>query len=175
VTFRASDYGADVARILALDGNGTRPMALVSKRCVPKGCVSEAAREEIGKAQVSEAARAGLYLYFSCEEEAHAIAQDLNTTDGSFWHGILHRQEPDAANAGYWFRQVGKHAIFPALRDEARRLGFDTGAEWDPMKFIDFCESAGTHPGSEEEGLAMQVQLVEWQLLFDHCAREKTS
>ena len=26
-------------------------------------------------------------------------------------------------------------------------------------------------PGSEEEHIAMQVQLFEWQLLFDYCAR----
>jgi hypothetical protein len=121
---------------------------------------------------------AGLYLYYSCEEEAHVMAQDLNTPEGNFWHGIVHRQEPDAFNSGYWFRQVGNHAIFPALRAEAKQLGFDTGnhihTTWDPTKFIDYCESARTRPGSDEERLAMQIQLVEWQLLFDYCAREIT-
>ena len=55
------------------------------------------------RARVPEAALSGLYLYFSCWDEAHVIAQDLSSAEGSFWHGIVHRQEPDAENASYWF------------------------------------------------------------------------
>ena len=113
---------------------------------------------------------AGMYLYFSCLDEAHSIAQELESADGSFWHGIMHRQEPDAFNSGYWFRRVGNHPVFPALLAEARRLGYNTGKVWDPLGFIDFCEAARRNPGSEEEGLAKQVQLAEWQLLFIHCS-----
>jgi hypothetical protein len=58
------------------------------------------------------------------------------------------------------------------LNEEARRAHFDTGAEWDPFAFIDFCESARKAGGSEQEVIAMQVQLAEWQLLFDYCAKE---
>lgn len=179
VDFQASRYGPDVARILSLQGYGTRPMALVHG-----GCTSEAARSELNKwkardlfpaARSPEGAISGLYLYFSCFDEAHAIAQELDSAEGSFWHGILHRQEPDAANAAYWFRKVGQHAIFPALRDEARRMRFDTGREWNPFEFIDFCESARCRRGSDEEDIAVRVQLVEWQLLFDHCSREKSN
>jgi hypothetical protein len=68
---------------------------------------------------------------------------------------------------------VGKHPIFPALREEARYFRFDTGAEWNPFEFIEFCDAARGRPGSEEERIAMHVQLAEWQLLFDYCAREK--
>jgi hypothetical protein len=199
--FRLSAYPSAVARILSLDGDGLRAMPLV-----PKACASPQARTEIRKwkarelfphALSPEGAMIGLYLYYSCNEEAHAMAQDLNTAEGNFWHGIVHRQEPDAVNSGYWFRQVVRHAIFPALREEAARLGFPAGnppaSTWDPMAFIDYCESARARPGSDEahrpgsaasasalcafsseEHLAMQVQLVEWQLLFDYCAREKT-
>lgn len=177
--FRASDYGAEVARILGLDGSGLRTMPLA-----PLKCSSAEARAELNglkasdlfpSAESSEGALAGLYLYFSCLDEAHKIAQDLNTQEGSFWHGIMHRQEPDAANAGYWFRQVGRHPIFPELRFEAHKAGFDTGTDWDPFAFIEFFEAARVRPGSPEENLARQVQLIEWQLLFDYCAREKTS
>ncbi|HVW85438.1 MAG TPA: hypothetical protein VHB50_12195 [Bryobacteraceae bacterium] len=176
--FRASDYGNDVARILALDGGGARPMALA-----PSGCVSSEARAALKKwtarelfphAFSPEGALSGLYLYFSCLDEAHSIAQDLATSEGSFWHGIMHRQEPDPGNAAYWFRRVGKHPVFPALHDEAHRIRFDTGREWDPFEFIEFCEASRARPGSEEERIAMHVQLSEWQLLFDYCAREKT-
>ena len=42
--------------------------------------------------------------------------------------------------------------------------------EWNPMAFIDYCEEARTHPGSPDELLALDIQLAEWQLLFDYCA-----
>jgi hypothetical protein len=169
----------EFSRILGLGGAGLRPMPLA-----PAGCSSAEARMELKRytardlfpnAFSPEGALAGLYLYFSCLDEAHTIAQDLNTREGSFWHGIMHRQEPDAANAAYWFRQVGQHPIFPDLRVEAQKAGFDTGADWDPFAFIEFCEAARVKPDSDEDILARQVQLIEWQLLFEYCAREKAA
>ena len=118
-----------------------------------------------------EAAMAGLWLYFSCLDEAHTLAQAVETPDGSFWHGIMHRQEPDAGNAAYWFRRVGRHAIFPALRNAASGLGYQCGPSWDPFTFIDACEEARRKPGPDQEVLMRRVQLAEWQLLFEHCGR----
>ena len=115
----------------------------------------------------------GLYLYFCAYDESHKISQDIETAEGSFWHGILHRQEPDPGNAAYWFRRVGQHPIFPQLRDAAAELGWGTKDKWDPFAFIDFCESARNRPGSTEETTAMAIQLREWQLLFDYCARPR--
>jgi hypothetical protein len=109
-------------------------------------------------------------LYFSCWDEAHTVAQSVLTAEGSYWHAIVHRQEPDAGNSAYWFRRVGAHPIFPALGQRAQALGVDLGARWAPMAFLDFCESARRQPGSETEIKALQVQLAEWQLLFDFCA-----
>ena len=115
-------------------------------------------------------ALAGLYLYFSCWHEAHEIAQNISSPEGSYWHAIVHRQEPDAGNAGYWFRQVGAHPIFPALREEAARIGVDFGPRWNPIAFIEMCERARQQPGSDEERMAIETQRAEWQLLFDYCA-----
>lgn len=145
-------------------------------------CSSEEARRRLqgvvanqvfAGAHAPDAGLAGLWLYFSCLNESHEIAQNVNTPDGSFWHGIMHRQEPDAGNAGYWFRRVGEHPVFPALREEAERLGapWAKGMRWDPFAFIDFCGEVRRKPGSADEQLAMQVQRAEWQLLFDHCAQ----
>jgi hypothetical protein len=83
--------------------------------------------------EIAAVLRAALYLYFDCWDEAHEIAQDINTPEGSYWHGIVHRQEPDAANAAYWFRQVGAHPIFPALRERAVEIGLATGAVSPPQ------------------------------------------
>jgi hypothetical protein len=164
-----TSYNAEVAAILALDGDGRRPMPLVMERCS-----LEAVRDRLRGtspprlfpgARAPEAAMSGLYVYFSCFEEAHSIAQDIATAEGSYWHAIVHRQEPDAGNSAYWFRQVGTHPIFPAL---ARAAG--NGERWDPFAFIEQCEQARRQPGSEFETRARAVQLIEWQLLFDYCA-----
>ena len=128
-------------------------------------------RQLFPQSRAPEAALAGLYLYFDCWKEAHETAQDIAGPDGSYWHAIVHRMEPDAGNSGYWFRQVGAHAIFPALRDAAAEIGVDAGPRWKPEAFIELCERAGQIPGSELERQAREVQRAEWQLLFDYCAR----
>ena len=170
-------YGDEVAAILALDGNGERLMPLASGRCSSDRALEllkqTSASRLFALSRAPEAALAGLYMYFSCLDEAHTLAQDISAAEGSFWHGIMHRQEPDAGNAGYWFRRVGAHPIFPALRDRAAASGVDFGPRWDPLAFIDLCERARAAPGSEEERRALEVQRAEWQLLFDYCAAKK--
>src|SRR5262252_7547037 len=107
-------YGEEVAAILALDGSDKRLMPLAEGRCS-----SDRARELLRGADAGrlfpesrspQAAIAGLYLYFSCWDEAHQVAQDISSAEGSYWHAIVHRQEPDEGNSGYWFRRVGHHA-----------------------------------------------------------------
>ena len=174
MAFDASAYGAQVQAILALDGDGLRAIPLASGVLVRAGVDAIAgvgASVLFPQAAHPEAALAGLYLYFSAYDQAHAIAQEIASAEGSFWHGILHRQEPDPGNAGYWFRRVGKHAIFPALRSASAEAGLPVKNVWDPFAFIDYCEDARRKPGSRDEEIAMSVQLAEWQLLFDYCAR----
>ena len=175
MSFDPRAYGEQVADILALDGSGERLMPLAEGRCS-----SDRAREILRgtdavrlfpDARSPQAAIAGLYLYFSCWDEAHQVAQDIPSAEGSYWHAIVHRQEPDAGNSAYWFRRVGRHAIFPELRRKAAGLGVDFGAQWDPLAFVEFCERARREPGSERERQALEVQRAEWQLLFDYCAR----
>jgi len=179
--FEPQAYGETVANILALDGAGERLMPLALGTCS-----AAPAREWIGRsnagtlfphARAPEAALAGLYLYFSCLDEAHQIAQSVETADGSYWHAIMHRQEPDAGNAGYWFRRVGRHPVFSDLHGEAGRIaaahpdaGVRLADRWDPFAFIDLCEKARGEAGSELEAMAREIQRVEWQLLFHHCA-----
>lgn len=115
----------------------------------------------------ARACHAGLWLLFDFLDESHTISQDLHTSEGSFWHAVMHRREPDASNSKYWWRRVGPHPVLGGLRAEASAVGHDYRT---PEAFVDFCEAArGT--GSAGEGTARRVQLLEWQLLFDHCHR----
>jgi hypothetical protein len=179
--FDSTRYGDAVQRILGLDGDGLRPMPLEG------GDAPETALKALGGTSAGrlfagsyspDAAMGGLWLYYSQLEEAHAIVQNVPTQEGSFWHGILHRREPDAGNAAYWFRRVGRHACFPALAEAAAviveryaGLKFVVQPEWDPFGFIYFCEQARRDPGSAAMRAATEIQLAEWQLLFDFCAR----
>ncbi|MBI3473132.1 MAG: hypothetical protein HY013_17380 [Candidatus Solibacter usitatus] len=181
--FDPASYGPAVAQLLSLDGAGCRLMPLASGVCSSpeaRARIDALPDEQIFPgARAPVAARAGLYLYFSCLDQAHAVAQDLETTEGSYWHAILHRQEPDPANSGYWFRRVGDHTLFHALREEAGQIaarhpaaGLALPSRWDPYRFIEICEEARRKPGSPMEQAALEIQLAEWQLLFDYCARE---
>lgn len=113
-----------------------------------------------------EAARAcisGLWLYHDSLDESHTISQDLPGWAGSYWHGIMHRREPDPGNAKYWFRRVGANPVYEAL---VREYG-----AWDPVAFVDRCE-AERGSGSPGEAECRRMQVREMQGLFDWCYRK---
>lgn len=180
--FDTKAYGPVVQELLELEGGGWRPMPLTGSDCSSseallrlESCASGGCFRQCYSPQ---GVLAGLYLYFSCLEQAHRTAQELSSPEGVFWHAIMHRREPDPGNAAYWFRRLGHHPVFPLLREEAERLslarpgaGFRPPAVWDPFLFVDFVEVARRSPASEAEQLALEIQRAEWQVLFDHCAR----
>lgn len=134
------------------------------------------ADELFPEAPSPEGALAGLWLYLQHFEQCHRIAQDLPTREGSYWHGILHRQEPDDWNAAYWFRAAGAHPIHGPLAREAQRLALEfpgahwkPAVRWDPEDFIRFCARARREPDSDAERLARAVQMAEWRLLMAWC------
>ena len=166
--FRVAQYGPKIAGILGLAGDGQRLLGLVGGPCV-----SEEARELVRAADLVPLVKCGLFLYLSCLDEAHQIAQEIASPTGSYWHGIMHRQEPDFGNAAYWFRRVGRHEIFAALREEAVEILPDRfgGATWDPFAFIDACEEVHRRPDRKLEQALQEIQRAEWQLLFNYCFR----
>ena len=116
---------------------------------------------------MARACLAGLWLRFNCLDEAHGVSQQLPTPEGSFWHAILHRREPDPENAKYWWRRVGSHPVLQQLVEQAPALGY---AYTDPCTFVDHCERV-REKGGDDEKVAQRVQELEWRLLFDWCYR----
>ena len=123
----------------------------------------------VRRQEFATACLSGLWLYHDFFDESHTLSQALDTVEGSYWHGILHRREPDAANAAYWFRRVGDHPIFDPLARIANDLGIRLRSQrWNPFEFIELCEKY-RETGTEQEMLLRQVQQREWELLFDWC------
>lgn len=127
-------------------------------------------------ARAPEAAVSGLLLLAGCWDESHKVSQDIASQEGSYWHALAHRIEPDSSNAGWWFGQVGEHPIFPELHRRAsetlarHNVPWTLGSAWDPLLFIEWCDQARRAPASELEAAAREIQRSEWELLFEWCA-----
>ena len=117
-----------------------------------------------------------IHDFWDASHEAAQKADDLGERDFSaYWHGIAHRREPDAGNAAYWFRRVGRHPLFTSLAEAARPLLDEHGdaalagrllsGGWDAMAMIDLCTRAS--PGSPPEVLARRLQRLEMWLLLE--------
>ena len=164
----------------AFELHGDAPLPLVRSRDCPSRFRKMAAADPaqyFPKARDALAAQSGLLLLLGCWEESHQLSQECASPEGSFWHAIAHRLEPDAANAGYWFRQVGEHPTFASLRKDAARILSQSVIEswvlkpnWDPFLFIQWCEKARSLSGSEDERVAVAIQEVECRSLFQWCA-----
>jgi hypothetical protein len=131
---------------------------------------------------LAAACRAALWLYHDFLDESHTISQGIETAEGSYWHALMHRREPDHSNAAYWFRRVGTHPVFEPLRQAAAELAASAPspaaflvrqARWDPFAFNDLCAASHEETAPCHE-LCRRVQRAEWELLFDYCYRGAT-
>lgn len=120
--------------------------------------------------RMAQCCLAGLWLRHNFFDESHVISQEIETPTGGFWHGILHRREPDFSNARYWFRRVGSHPIFPTLNEKAMTAGWPVTSKWDPYLFIDQVADSFRSSGKNSPApLCLRIQQMEWELLFDYC------
>jgi hypothetical protein len=122
------------------------------------------------------AVKAGLLLMHDRLHESHALSQSIEGEGmrraGDYWHAIMHRREPDYGNAKYWFRHVGRHPLFDELAgwagsvlpessgsasQWAKKLGIP--GTWDPMAFVDLCESVAR---DEKSALGIAARRIQW-------------
>lgn len=129
----------------------------------------------------TEPLKSALHLWNDNLIRAHEIAQEIGTPTGSYLHGVMHRREPDYGNSKYWFRKVGDHPHFPAVREAALELLSGRFAElreiraavekslpWDAFRMVDWCQEAE----GKDDLLARflrSVQTFEFGLLVDSC------
>jgi hypothetical protein len=130
--------------------------------------------------QAPELIIAGALWLHGFLDESHAISQGNSSAEGSYWHALMHRSEPDFSNSKYWYRRVGKHAIFPALREAVAKMDVQdaeavqvmksllAGPDWDPFRFVDLVEQAARGQFGDA-ALIQQIAAAEYHLLMAYC------
>jgi hypothetical protein len=139
------------------------------------------APHDVHDADMAACCIAGLWLRFDFLDESHRVSQSIDTPDGSYWHALMHRREPDYANAKYWLRRTGAHPVHVRLAEAAGDLAREARPDppaafltqqtaWNALRFADLCEEAldGSPP---LHTLCRRIQQAEWELMFDHCWR----
>lgn len=76
-------------------------------RLSPKSVGNPSINEQMISTNDNSIVSAGLLLWNGDLDASHTISQHIEDITGSYWHGIMHRMEPDYSNAKYWFRKVG--------------------------------------------------------------------
>ncbi len=132
MSFNPREYGPTIAGLLKnapcnVLGPGVSDTAMhdVLATLTPESLIAPHESHDPGMAL---ACTAGLWLRFDFLDPSHRISQDIENPTGSFWHGIMHRREPDFGNAKYWFRRVGQHPTFASLNTAAAQLAHEAQA-----------------------------------------------
>ncbi|MDA1166222.1 MAG: hypothetical protein O3B13_24260 [Planctomycetota bacterium] len=137
-----------------------------------------------------EALFAGLLQVNDYLDESHQHSQSIegqgDDVNGDYWHGIMHRREPDYGNAKYWFRRVGCHPCFSQLRELATLVMNECNStsadswksrlvssnQWNAAAFVDLCETAAESTDDELTTAAKRIQWGEMLLLLEHTFRQ---
>ena len=156
---------------------GPSPRAGVQTQTALEQTLAEIFRSSRISSQNQQLIRAVILLWHDHLEASHVLSQEIETADGAFVHGIMHRREPDCGNAKYWFRRVGKHEAFVEIAPRVRELldaknertlikRLIPNGEWDAFAFVDLCEEAAKRKLTDAPVLR-EVQRVETETLLE--------
>lgn len=165
--FHPDVYGPEFERLL--NGNRRRPLDAGSPVASARDSIESLSLQRafapirIVDGEMASCCLAGVWLLHDYLDESHAISQSIDTSSGSYWHAIMHRREGDFSNAKYWFRRVGDHPVIDLLGERSGRFH-------DPLAFVDSCEAVVTGRGDNRDA-CLDIQQLEWELLFDYCYR----
>lgn len=174
--FNSADYGPVLSELVKIDhqrpldaGNPTQAAAAKLQAATLNAAFAHA---EIVDTDMARCVLSGVWLLHDFLDESHTFSQAIHTSEGSFWHGIMHRREGDFSNSKYWFRNVGEH---PTFADIASRVASEieegetllNGGDWDSFDFVDACQTALST--GEDASVCLQAQQIEWEVLFDYC------
>jgi hypothetical protein len=123
----------------------------------------------------------GLWLWHNYLDESHKICQEIETSAGSAWHGLMHRREGDFWNANYWFARVRDRSLFSAMAKEFTNLGYElrelpptlrgllAANEWSSAEFTHVVEKVLKEKRADEIEAALKLATAEWRVLFENC------
>jgi len=144
--------------------------------------ISAALKERSESERTRNLIRGTLLLWHDHLDAAHSIAQEIEDSDGSLLHAMMHRRELDYWNSKYWFRRAGRHACYPAIAGNVRPFLINEHAPladqltprgvWEPAAFVDACEmAAGRKAGETNQQVLQKVQRFEFLSFLEHlCA-----
>jgi hypothetical protein len=136
----------------------------------------------VTSSSAGQALLAGLWLWHDCLDESHTISQSIASQTGSFWHAIMHRREGDFSNSKYWYARCRSHPVLRLIAArasevlkgdliDARRAGGLLGEGFDTYAFVELVEAVHDKPKDPSHAAAVRLQQLEWQELFNACAR----
>src|SRR5687767_3386004 len=99
---------------------------------------------EITHPQKFALVRGGVLYALDEIDAAHRIFQEESSSEGSYWHGMMHRREGDFDNARYWFRRAGTLPTFQRMHEAAHGASPTMSRQetWDPYLLTGLCEQA---------------------------------
>jgi hypothetical protein len=133
--------------------------------------------EKVKQKSFADATVSGLLLWNDCEQEAHTLAQNIDTPEGSYFHAIIHRREPDIWNSDYWFKRTGAHPVFPLIYDFVKKSAPENTikkilktSSWEPEVFNKAVEEA-QNTGNTVDSDLIKIQHAELLFLIAHSYR----
>jgi hypothetical protein len=181
-TFDPAAYGPVFQPLLAIDRRralGAGEANVAARKSLQQATLATAfGNAELADLDMARCCLSAVWLLHDFLDQSHGISQQIETPEGSYWHGVMHRREGDFSNAKYWFRHVGRHEVFDELGPRIGLLAAERGTAevdrvaprgaFDPYALVDACQ-ASVRNG--DDSFCRSVQQLEWELLFDYCYR----